>query len=144
MSSCSLQPVSKYFSFFSSTWIIVDNGTTKRQFAHTWNSSFLPDGPLFTLLLLLKLCDQIINQNEFLFILNWNEAERKRAVERNKKKILVEWLIKLDIDKYCMSWWGHPLTVQTQNIILYFDFPLTFVLHIPAKSHPETKSCVTH
>lgn len=58
----------------SSQIILSDNGTTKRQFART-RSSFYSRRPLFVLLL--TLCDQIINQNEFLFtsnVLEWRQS----------------------------------------------------------------------
>lgn len=45
------------------------------------------------------------------------ESSAEKKIRRKKKEILVEWLIKLDIDKYFVCHDGPPLMVQTWNII---------------------------
>lgn len=85
------------------------------------------------------------------------EGKVKEAV-KSKKKILVEWLIKLDIDKYCVCHDGPPLMVQTWNIIssvfVFISTLLktsscarqTFVLHTYPwiLSLSLSISCITH
>lgn len=101
-SSCSVQPVSKYFSNNCGQW-----NNEEAVCSYTKFFAFPRRGP--------RVCfaAQVMwpnNKSKWVFIhfeLEWSGMNGKEQ-SRSKKKILVEWLIKLDIDKYCVSWWGHP------------------------------------
>ena len=73
MSSYLVQPVSKYFAFKHS----FGQWNKEKAVCSTNRFSFQRNDVLCTVHVeLLMLCDQIINQNDFLFISNWNEARR--------------------------------------------------------------------